>query len=177
MERTHRHMTVQRTPLMNEAEPHCHSHDQGQDYLIWPHCFIPLFYPTTIDWLRGNQGEEASQALSIGMQQRIDTQQLCCLLNFPSCLLKINKLQTSDCDCCSFVPSSPHQWHHETSMHGKSIKYITRANFFFSSLVKSKPTWLCSEESQFESKMVLLLYGYWLRKTNKKRYFYCMDSN
>ena len=157
---------------MNEAKLHCHSCDQGQDYLIWPHCFIPLFHPTTTDWLKGNQGEEVSHTLSIRMQQRTDTQQLCFLLNFPSCLLKINKLH---CDCCYFVPSSLHQWHHETSMHGKSIKHITRANFFFSSFVKSKPTWLCSEVSNLNQKWYFCCMDTdWEKNT---WYFYCMDGN
>ena len=65
----------------------------------------------------------------------------------------------NDCGCWHYVPSSLYQWCHEQGLDVQQ-KYQMRHKpaFFCSSLVKSKPTELCSEEVTIKEKGAAVAY-------------------
>ena len=103
--------------------------------------------------------EKASQTLVLEWIFLIESQQVFCLffwfswfLEYSFLFFKIWKLQNmavsatflhlSICVCDIM---------NKASMLGRKVYHLTNQTFFCSSLVKSKLTWLCPEESKFEA--------------------------
>ena len=100
---------------------------------------------------KGTQSEEASWALSTGMEWKTDSQHFS--VNVCSCLLRTDvwKSRKHGRECRHFASASQCLWHNEQ---GRCVQQKCavghKPTFFCSLLVKSKSTWLHPRELEFE---------------------------